>query len=109
MWIRRTFALAAGLVLASTAAAYALQAAEGSYERGLTLYRQRNFRAAITEFDQVLEVEPNRADVLYLKGYCQYMLKEFSESVETFGKAFEADPLLDPRTIYRKAGASSGS
>ena len=85
------------------------QAPSATIDTAASTASTRRGQPRFTEFDQVLEVEPNRADVLYLKGYCQYMLKEFSESVETFGKAFEADPLLDPRTIYRKAGASSGS
>jgi len=103
--ILRTFAVVAGfMVLAS--GAFAFQG-EDAYERGLDLYRKRSFRAAIVEFDKILEVEPNRAEVQYLKGYCQYMLKDFTEAVETFGRAFQADPTLDPRTIYKRAAASS--
>jgi tetratricopeptide (TPR) repeat protein len=72
------------------------------YERGLRLYRNRNFREALTTFTDVAQVEPDRADVHYLIGYCHLMLKEFQQSVDAFQQSFEIDPEFDPRTIYQK-------
>ncbi len=74
---------------------------QGSFVRGLRLYRNRSFREAMSEFTSVVASEPNRADVHYLVGYCHLMLKEFEQSVDAFRRAFEKDPELDPRTIYQ--------
>lgn len=106
-WTTRFFALVAGLVLWSSFVVAQESGSAGSYDRGLDLYRKRNFRAAMEEFDKVLEAEPDRAEVRYLKGYCQYMMKQYSEAVQTFGRAFQANPQLDPRTIYQRAASSA--
>jgi hypothetical protein len=29
------------------------------------------------------------------------MLRQYAEAVEAFGRAFQADPTFDPRTIYQ--------
>ena len=75
---------------------------QASYERGLRLYRNRGFREALGAFTEVAQMEPDRADVLYLMGYCHLMLKEYSQSLEAFERSIEADPQFDPRTIYKK-------
>ena len=75
---------------------------QASFERGYSLYRNRNFREALTAFAEVAQAEPDRADVHYLMGYCHYMLKEFQQSLDAFERSFEKDPTFDPRTIYQK-------
>ena len=72
-----------------------------SFERGLRLYRNRDFRQALEEFAKVIEVQPDRGDAHYLIGYAHLMLKEFQASLDAFRRAFEEDPNLDPRTIYK--------
>jgi tetratricopeptide (TPR) repeat protein len=72
-----------------------------AYERGLRLYRNRNFREALTTFTEIAQQEPDRADLQYLIGYCHLMLKEFQQSVDAFARSFENDPEFDPRTIYQ--------
>lgn len=76
--------------------------AQGAFERGTELYRKRQYQAALQELSKVTEAESNRAEAHYLKGYCHYVLKQYQEAVDSFGKAFAADPKLDPRTIFRK-------
>jgi tetratricopeptide (TPR) repeat protein len=75
---------------------------QASFERGYRLYRNRNYREALTAFTDVARTEPDRADVHYLMGYCHYMLKEFQQSLDAFERSFEKDPAFDPRTIYQK-------
>lgn len=100
-WTRRlAFALSAVLAVACLAAAQS--DADASMERAKKLYRARDYRGAITELQKTLELEPGRADALYLEGYAQLMLRQYSAAVETFSRAFEADPKFDPRTIYQK-------
>jgi tetratricopeptide (TPR) repeat protein len=77
----------------------------GAFDRGRDLYKRRQFQAALQEFSKVTEAQPNRAEAHYLKGYCHYMLKQYGEAVDAFGKAFTADPKLDPRTIFARAPA----
>jgi tetratricopeptide (TPR) repeat protein len=100
-WTRRiVFALSALLVVAALVAAQS--DADASMERAKKLYRSKDYRGAVTELEKTLELEPGRADALYLKGYAQQILRQYSEAVETFSRAFEADPNFDPRTIYQK-------
>lgn len=75
--------------------------AQESFTRGLRLYRNRNFREAMSEFSRVSESQPDRADVHYLIGYCHLMLKEFGPSVDAFHRSFDKDPEFDPRMIYK--------
>jgi tetratricopeptide (TPR) repeat protein len=75
---------------------------QASYERGLRLYRNRNFQDALAAFSEVAQSEPDRADVHYLMGYCHLILKEFEQALDAFQRSFETDPEFDPRTIYQK-------
>ena len=75
--------------------------ANESFERGLRLYRNRDYRQALEEFARVIETQPDRGDTHYLIGYAHLMLKEFQASLDAFRRAFEEDPNLDPRTIYK--------
>ena len=72
-----------------------------AYQRGLRHYRNRNFTQALKELGQVSQADPDRADVLYLEGYCHYVLKHFQDSLEAFHRSFEVDPVFDPRGIYQ--------
>ncbi len=100
-WTRRLiFALSAVLVVSCLAAAQS--DADASMARAKKLYRSRDYRGAITELQKTLELEPGRADALYLMGYAQQILRQYSDAVDTFSRAFAADPNFDPRTIYQK-------
>jgi tetratricopeptide (TPR) repeat protein len=76
--------------------------AQASMEQAKRLYRNRDYRAAATELARTVELDPTRADALYLLGYSHLMLREYPEAVEAFSRAFQADPTFDPRTIYQK-------
>lgn len=75
---------------------------EAAMARAKQLYRNRDFRGAVTELERVLELDPGRADALYLLGYSHLMLRDYQEAVNDFARAFEADPSFDPRTIYQR-------
>jgi tetratricopeptide (TPR) repeat protein len=90
---------AAILAIASLAAA---QDAQASMDQAKKLYRSRDYRAAAAELDKTVELDPTRADALYLLGYSHLMLREYGDAVEAFGRAFQTDPAFDPRTIFQK-------
>jgi tetratricopeptide (TPR) repeat protein len=100
-WTRR-FALALSALALVSAFAAAQSDADASMERAKKLYRSRDYRGAISELQKTLELEPGRAEALYLEGYAQQILRQYTEAVDTFSRAFEADPTFDPRTIYQK-------
>jgi tetratricopeptide (TPR) repeat protein len=100
-WKRLVFLSLSGVLTAATLAV-GQEDAEAAMERAKRVYASGNYRGAIEELGKVLAIEPERAEALYLTGYSHLMLREYPESVEAFRRAFEADPTLDPRTIYRK-------
>lgn len=100
-WKRR-FVLSLSGVLAAAALAVGQEDAEAIMESAKRIYARGNYRAALSELERVLAIEPERADALYLTGYSHLMLREYQDSVEAFRRAFQADPTFDPRTIYRK-------
>ena len=100
----RVFALTFSAILAIVCLAAAQEApedAQASMEQAKRHYARRDYRAAITELTRTVELDPSRADALYLLGYSYNMLRQYPESVEAFGRAFAADPSFDPRTIYQ--------
>jgi tetratricopeptide (TPR) repeat protein len=97
----RVLALTFSAVLATLSFAAAQDDAQASMDEAKRRYRSRDYRAAITELTKTVELDPTRADALYLLGYSHLMLREYSEAVEAFGRAFQADPAFDPRTIYQ--------
>jgi tetratricopeptide (TPR) repeat protein len=103
----RAFALTISAILAIGCFATATEAqeaqgdAQASMELAKRYYRNRDYRAAITELTRTVELDPTRADALYLLGYSHNMLRQYREAVDAFGRAFQVDPEFDPRTIYQ--------
>jgi len=81
-------------------------AAQGNVEAAMDeakrQYRSGNYQAAISELTRVTDDAPDRADAFYLVGYSHLMLRQYSESVDAFARAFQLDPTLDPRSIYQR-------
>ena len=97
----RALALTFSAILAIETFAHAQEDAQASMEQAKRHYRNRDYRAAVTELTRTVELDPARADALYLLGYSHLMLRQYSEAVEMFSRAFEVDPAFDPRTIYQ--------
>ncbi len=97
----RALALTFSAILATACLAAAQEDSQASMEQAKRHYRGRDYRAAVTELARTIELDPARADALYLLGYGHLMLREYSEAVDAFGRAFQADPAFDPRTIYQ--------
>ena len=98
------------LVLAASPS-FAQTSAEESLRQGKRLYGNGSFRPALEELTKAVEAIPDagagteRAEALYLMGYCHVMLREYAEALEVFRRAFQADPMLDPRNIYHPRAA----
>ncbi len=97
----RAVALTFSAHLAITSLAPAQEDVQASMEQAKRHYARRDYRAAIAELTRVVELDPTRADALYLLGYSHNELRQYPESVEAFGRAFQADPNFDPRTIFQ--------
>lgn len=81
--------------------AFSQEGVEEAMEEAKRQYRNGNYQAAIAELTRVTDEAPDRADAFYLIGYSHLMLREYPESVDAFARAFELDPMLDPRSIYQ--------
>ena len=79
--------------------------AQSSMEQAKREYRRGNYQAAVDTLNQVVVAAPDRADAYYLLGYAQLMLRRYPDSVDAFARAFQIDPKLDPRSIYRRRPA----
>ena len=98
-WKRAT--LAALLVLLVVPFAFAQDASDASMDQAKRLYRNGDFRSALTELNRIVATRPS-AEALYLIGYSHVMLREYDEAVNAFSQAFETNPSFDPRTIYQR-------
>ena len=70
-------------------------------EQGISCLKEKNFDAAIREFDALAAIAPD-ADAFYYLGYAYYMKSRKGDgegrikSLENFDKAFEIDPNFSP-------------
>jgi hypothetical protein len=55
------------------------------FERGVKLYEEHDFRAALIEFERAYSVAPHYA-VLYNVGQCRYQLQDYAGSLAAFEK-----------------------
>lgn len=59
---------------------------ETRISRGIVLYQQGETLAALAEFNQVLEQEPDNQQALYLVGLCLSRLNRIDQAIETYEK-----------------------
>jgi superkiller protein 3 len=70
-------------------AAATVRANSFDWEKAVSLYKQGQFRAAITEFQKVVEEFPAHADSWKFIGLAYYQLKDYEPAVAPLEKAFE--------------------
>jgi TolA-binding protein len=71
------------------------------FSAAMKSYRQRRYADAVSQFQKVVEAEPQNAAAYYFMGYSHYVMKHYQEAQDAFGKAFAADPRLDPKPYFR--------
>jgi len=89
--MKHRIALVVGLCLASTLTAVPVLAADGNtqqsagshFERGVALYGEADYRAALTEFKRAYDLAPNPL-VLYNIGQSQFQLRNYSAALSSF-------------------------
>jgi len=82
------FALVAALAASVPTGAYAAdanaqQSAGAHFERGVALYSEADYKAALTEFNRAYELAPNPL-VLYNIGQAQFQLRNYAGALTTF-------------------------
>ena len=60
-----------------------------TWDRAVSLYKQTQYREAITEFKRVLDASPNHADSWKYIGLSHFQLKEYDQALMPLGKALE--------------------
>src|SRR5205085_8067432 len=82
-----SFTLALPLVYQLAAAAKAAPLVRFDWEKAVSLYKQGQFRAAISEFQTVLTEFPEHADSWKFVGLAYYQLKEYDPAIAPLEKA----------------------
>ena len=78
------------------------------WEKAVSLYKQNQFREAITEFQKVLEEYPDHSDSWKFIGLSYYQLKDYKSAIKPLEKAMELkrkEGRNDP-DLYRAIGQS---
>ncbi len=82
------------------------QAARQHIDKGLTDLKAKSYNAAIKEFEQAAEMDP-QAEAYYYLGYTYYLKAKYGQdtvesrkkSRENFDKAYEIDPGFSPTRL----------
>jgi tetratricopeptide (TPR) repeat protein len=108
--IFRILVLAGTLIVSASAALAAeelfdTKAAAQHKEKGVALLQQKNYRAAVKEFEEASTIEPD-AEAFYYLGYAYYMDAKTTDneqsrklSMENFQKAYDIDPNYTPTKL----------
>ncbi|HZS05834.1 MAG TPA: tetratricopeptide repeat protein [Blastocatellia bacterium] len=86
----------------SAALAAAVRAGSYDWEKAVSLYTQGQYRAAIAEFQKVVEEFPNHSDSWKYIGLAYYQLKEYEQAIAPLEKSLElkkAEGRSDPDTL----------
>jgi len=67
-------------------------AAERFCEEGYAKYGQGDYRAAISDFDRAIELDPDYGFAYTLRGVCYLMQGQETDALEDFNKALEINP-----------------
>lgn len=73
-----------------------LNASKTHFQKGLQYYFQKQYPAAVDEFQETLRINPDDARGYYFLGYSYYELREMQKAREAFEQAFQADPRYSP-------------
>ncbi len=80
---------AATTLIISVVLVVAILAADSDWEKAVSLYTQGQYRAAITEFQKVVEEFPGHSDSWKYIGLAYYQLKEYDQAIAPLEKSLE--------------------
>ncbi len=92
------FTVAVAMLIASGAAAQEGDSHDAAkhFQRGVALYGETDYRAALVEFKRAYAIAPNVA-VLYNVGEAEYQLQEYANALTTFERYLAQSPAADGR------------
>jgi tetratricopeptide (TPR) repeat protein len=67
---------------------------DACYQRGISLVRKGDYKAAILSFNQLIEINYNSAEIYYNRGLAYAELGEYHQAIEDYTKAIEMNPQL---------------
>ena len=62
---------------------------DACYKRGISLVRNKNYKVAILNFNQLIQINFNSAEVYYNRGIAYAELGEYHQAIEDYTKAIE--------------------
>lgn len=74
--------------------------ATDDFASGMHLYRQGRYQEAISAFQLATQADPANAAAWYFLGYAQYVTHNTAAALDSFSRAFQADPGFDPRPYF---------
>jgi len=81
---------------------------EEEFERGLALYKQKDYGQALETFQHLEEeypASPSRPDTLFMQGYTLRALQRWSEAAQVFSRAAEVHTTLADYALYLQGEA----
>ncbi len=71
------------------------------FHQGVTKYEQQNYKAALAEFNQALEIEPGNADAYIYRGDVKEKLEDNHGAIADYNQAINIDA-THPKAYYRR-------
>lgn len=75
--------------LAAVDVSVSLSVEQACYKRGIICFQEENYKAAIFEFDQVIQLKPNWAEVYYSRGLAHNILEHYQEAIADYTQALQ--------------------
>ena len=75
--------------LAAVDVQMSLNVEQACYKRGIICFQEENYEAAIFEFDQVIQLKPDWAEVYYSRGLAQAFLEHYQEAIADYTQALQ--------------------
>jgi tetratricopeptide (TPR) repeat protein len=69
-----------------------LNVTEACYNRGISRCHEEDYKAAISDFDQAIQLNPKLADAYYNRGLAYAKLEQYQEAIEDYTEALEINP-----------------
>jgi tetratricopeptide (TPR) repeat protein len=98
--IRRKIAVVVGLLIFSSCATVRHFRADDSFERGLALFNQGQFEAAIPYFKRATEQEPDFAEAYFYLGRSHLSARHWREAIQPLRTAYRLAPEDTKQEIF---------
>lgn len=76
--------------------------------RGVDKLDQKDYKGAIAEFNQALQLDPQNAKAYFNRGFAYYNLENYQNAIEDYTKAIQINP-GDAEALYNRGLAYSNA